>query len=430
MVHSIPYGNTSLEFDTYNAPVIFTGEMTDLPAVEDIRKELVKALDFPIASKPFAELAQGKSNILFLVEDSTRDTPLDLLLPIIVEYLGKAGVPDEAISFLTAPGTHRVMTDDEIRAKLGDEIVRRFKVFQHDATDSSLITDLGEIDVEGYKLPVRINRLALEADLLVGVGNIIPHSDAGFSGGAKIVQPGVCDFVTTQATHRAAGLCPDIPLGMAEGNPCRAGIDAVGAAAGLAFIINVVKNYSGDIAGIFCGNYLKAHRAGVEMAKRSFCVEMDEQADIVIASSYPADMDYWQGIKGLTSAYFAVKQGGTIILAAPCKEGIVHNHPLYAHWLASPMEAIVAAIENSSPYDVDADVISAVVALGSRRTLNRAKVYMVSGGLSEDDIRSFGYIPACSVQEAFDAALSEKPGASVGILPQGGVALPMLKRKA
>lgn len=427
MIYGIPYGKRSLEFDTREARVLFTGEMTNLPAVRDIKAELFKALDAPIGTEPLAAMAKGKKKIIFLVEDNTRETPLDILLPIIIEYLNNAGIGDEAISFLTAPGTHRLMTDGEIRAKLGDEIVRRFKIVQHDATDSSLIKDMGEIDVEGYKLPVHINRLALEADLLVGIGNIVPHSDAGFSGGAKIVQPGICDFVTTQATHRAAGFCPDIPLGMADGNPCRAGIEAVGKAANLAFIINVVKNYKGEVAGVFCGDYLKAHRAGVELARRSFSVEMDELADIVVASSSPADIDYWQGIKGLTSAYFAVKHGGAIILAAPCPEGMVHNHPLYAHWLASPMEDVVKAIKESSPYDMDTDVISAVVALGSRRTLNKAKVYMVSDGLSDEEIRAIGYIPAGSVQEALDAELAAKPGASVGILPQGGISLPILK---
>ena len=393
MIYSIPYGKTKLEFDTHDARVLFTGEMTNLPAITDIQEELLRSLDTPIGSEPLASLAQGKKKILFLVEDNTRETPLDVILPIIVDYLNDAGIPDEAISFLTAPGTHRIMTDEEIRAKLGEEIVRRFKIVQ-------------------------------------GVGNIVPHSDAGFSGGAKIVQPGICDFVTTQATHRAAGFCPDIPLGMAEGNPCRAGIDAVGKAANLAFIINIVKNYNGDIAGIFCGDYLKAHRAGVEMAKKSFCIEMDEQADIVVASSYPADIDYWQGIKGLTSAYFAVKQGGAIILAAPCSEGMVHNHPLYAHWLASPLEDVLNAIKSSSPYDMDTDVIAAVVALGSRRTLKRAKVYMVSDGLTDEEIKNIGYIPAGSVQEALDAALAEKPDATVGILPQGGISLPILKHGA
>lgn len=427
MKYSIPYGKGSQEFDVRGARVVFSGEMTHLPGISDIRAELFKSLDFPIASKPFSDLASGKKNIVLLVEDNTRSTPLDVLLPMVLDYLNGCGVPDKAVTLLTAPGTHRMMTDVELLAKLGADVMQRVRVVQHDAADKSSMEDLGEIVAGGYALPVRINRLALEADLLVGVGSIVPHSDAGFSGGAKIVQPGVCDFVTTQATHRAAGFCTDIPLGMEEGNPCREGIDAVGRIAGLAFIINIVKNYNGQIAGIFCGDYMKAHREGVKLAKKSFSVEMDELADIVVVSSSPADMDYWQGIKGLTAAYFAVKRGGTVILAAPCFEGLAHNHPLYARWLASSISEITEGIKKASPYDLETDVISAVVALGSRRVLARAKVYIVSEGLTEDDIKSMGCIPAASIQDALDDALAQAPESTVGILPRGGIALPVLK---
>ena len=121
MIYSIPYGKTKLEFDTHDARVLFTGEMTNLPAITDIQGELLRSLDGPIGSEPLASLAQGKKKILFLVEDNTRETPLDVILPVIVDYLNDAGIPDEAISFLTAPGTHRIMTDEEIRAKLGEE---------------------------------------------------------------------------------------------------------------------------------------------------------------------------------------------------------------------------------------------------------------------------------------------------------------------
>ena len=147
MKYSIPYGSKFLEVDTRGNKVVFEGKMTNIAPVADVKEELLKALRAPIASPSLAELAQGKKNILFLVEDNTRETPLDILLPIVVDYLNDNGIPDEAISFLTAPGTHRVMTQEEVRAKLGDEIVRRFKVEQHDATDSSLIADLGELDV-------------------------------------------------------------------------------------------------------------------------------------------------------------------------------------------------------------------------------------------------------------------------------------------
>ncbi len=426
---SIPYGDTIATFDTFTNRVLFVGDMVSPPPVADFKGALIHSLDSPIASPSLATLARDKKNILLLVEDNTRDTPLTDMLPIVTDYLEASGAPRSAIQFLIAHGTHRLMTDKEVRKKLGDFIVDTFAVYQHDASKTGELVDLGEIEMEEYSLPVRINRRALEADLLIGVGNIVPHSDAGFSGGAKIVQPGICDFVTTQATHRSAGLCSDIPLGMLDGNPCRAGIDAVGGVANLAFIINVVKNCDGEVAGFFCGDYMKAHRAGVELSRKSWSVEVRELADIVVASSSPADMDYWQGIKGLTSAYFAVKPGGAIILVAPCYEGLVHNHPLYAYWLAQPIGILEEAIRKASPYDLETDVISAVVALGSRRTLERAEVYMVSDGLSDQEIRDMGYTPADTVQEALDAALLKHPDATIGVLPLGGISLPFLVEK-
>ncbi len=428
--YSIPYGDDVISFDTFANKVLFEGDMVSIPPVCDFKSELLRSLDSPIASVSLATLAKGKRDILILVEDNTRDTPLTDILPVVTDYLKASGVPASAIRFMIAHGTHRLMTDEEIRKKLGDFIVDNFTVYQHEAADANQMEDLGEIEMEGYNLPVRINRRALEADLLIGIGNIIPHSDAGFSGGAKIVQPGICDFVTTQATHRSAGFCPDIPLGMLDGNPCRAGIDAVGRVAKLAFIINVVKNCDGEVAGFFCGDYMKAHRAGVELSRKSYSVELDELADIVIVSSSPADMDYWQGIKGLTSAYFAVKQGGAVILAAPCYEGLAHNHPLYAHWLAQPTHVLVEAIQAASPHDLETDIISAVVALGSRRTLERAEVYMVSDGLSDQEIRDMGYTPTATVQEALDAALTKRPEATIGILPLGGISLPFLAKNS
>lgn len=428
MKYSLPYGDICTEFDTRGRTPIFTGKSVSVPSVADFRAKLLKALNEPIASPSLANLASGKKDILFLVEDNTRGTPLDKMLPIVTEYLISSGVPAGAISFMTAPGTHRLMTDAELRAKLGDYIIDNFAVIQHDARRIEDLADLGEITAGGVTIPVHINRRALKADMLVGTGSIVPHSDAGYSGGAKIVQPGICGFVTTQATHRAAGLCPDVPLGLLEGNPCRMGIDAVGKLVGLAFIINVVKNFSGEVAGFFCGDFMKAHRAGVELSRKAFSVEIDRTADIVVASSHPADADYWQGIKGLTSAYFAVTRGGAIVLASPCPEGLVHNHPLYAYWLATPAQEIEQAIEAASPYDLSTDVIAATVALGSRRVLARADVYMVTDGLSDECVRSMGYIPARSVQEAYDRALEGRKNATVGILPQGGVSLPVVKK--
>ena len=427
MRYDIPYGDRKEYFDAPQGSVIFEGKMTNIPAVKDFKGELISALESPIGTPPLKELAVDRKNIVFLVEDNTRSTPLDIIMPIITDYLNKNGVPDSAMSFLTAPGTHRLMTDGEIVEKLGAEMVRRFKVVQHDANASEDMKDLGTVTAGDYKIPVHVNKYALEADLLVGIGNIVPHCDAGYSGGAKILQPGVCDFVTTSATHAAAGFCPDIPLGMADGNPCRMGMEEVAKIAGLAFIVNTVKNYEGEISGIFAGDFIKAHREGVKLAKISYSISVPEPADIVIVSSSPSDMDYWQACKGTSCAYFAVKEGGVMIFAAPCTEGLAHNHPRFREWLSLPMDEVLRRLAAASPEDVEADMVSAVLSVCNCRARDKAKIFCVSDGLSKEDLAAMQYTPFPSVQAALDEAMRLIPGATIGIIPKGGISLPVIE---
>lgn len=429
MRYSIPYGGQHVEFELPEGSVLFEGRMADLPAV-DLERAVAEALDAPIGTAPLKELIRGKRKIVFLVEDATRDTPLARIVPVITDYLAQSGIPDDAIRFLTAPGTHRIMTSQEIEDKLGSETVRRFKILQHDATVPEDMTDLGTVNVKsaagGYAIPVRVNRHAIEADFLIGLGNIVPHSDAGFSGGAKILQPGVCDCATTSATHAAAGFCPDIPLGMVDGNPCREGIEAVAHKVGLSFILNVVKNSKNEVIGVFAGDFIEAHRAGAALSRQSFKVDIPAPADIVVVSSSPADLDYWQAEKGLISAYFAVKQGGIVVFVAPCFEGLAHNHPRFREWLSLPLDEVLKRLRAASPEDTDADMVSAVLAVCNCRARDKARIFFVGEGLTKEDLDALGYVPFASVQEAIDAALFQKNNATVGILPKGGISLPII----
>ena len=426
MRYDIPYGDRKIGFEAPEESVIFKGEISNIPPLKDLKDVLVSSLESPLGTPPLKDLARGKKNIVFLVEDSTRSTPLDIIMPLITGYLEENGVPDDAMSFLTAPGTHRIMTDREILEKLGPEMVRRFKVVQHDATVAEDMVDIGTVMAGDYKIPAHVNRYALASDLLVGVGNVVPHCDAGYAGGAKILQPGVCGFVTTSATHAAAGFCPDIPLGVADGNPCREGIEKVAKIAGLAFIVNIVKNHQGEIAGVFSGDFIRAHREGIKLAERSFRISVPQPADIVVVSSWPSDMDYWQATKGVSCAYFTVKKGGVIIFAAPCEEGLAHNHPLFREWLSLSLDEALRKLRAASPEDVEADMVSAVLSICNCRAREKAKIFSVTEGLTEEDIAAMQYTPFPTVQAALDEALKIIPGATIGIIPMGGISLPFV----
>jgi lactate racemase len=420
----IPYGGSTLAADV-PGPLLFAGELEELPEVGDFEAALLDQLAAPTGTPPLRELAAGRRRVVILVEDATRHTPVDRILPVLLDELNRAGVPDGNIEILTAPGTHRVMTEAELRQKVGEIARGRVRVSQHDCTVATSMVDMEPVYAGGVKVPVQVNRKVLEADLLIGLGNILPHCGAGFSGGAKILQPGVCGFATTSATHIAATLLPEIPLGDMD-SPVREGIEEVARRAGLDFIVNVVGDPKGRILTIVAGDFVAAHRRGVEVSRRAYAAYMPERADIVIVSSYPADMDWWQGEKGLIAGHFAVKDGGVIILATPCPEGLEHNHPLLRDWIKLSYDAGCARIRGLDPADVSADLISADLGVDNAKIRERARILCVTEGLCDDDIALLGYERMPTLQAAVDRALELVPGGAVGVLPYGGDCLPLV----
>ncbi len=420
----IPYGDSTLAAEV-PGPLLFDGELEELPEVEDLEAAVLAQLEDPIGAPPLKELAAGRTNVVVLVEDATRHTPVDRILPVLLDHLNEAGVADERIEILTAPGTHRIMTETEVRAKVGENAFGRVRVSQHDCTIPESMVELDPVYAGGVRIPVQVNRRILEADLLIGLGNILPHCGAGFSGGAKILQPGVCGFATTSATHIAATLLPEIPLGDID-SPVRAGIEEVARHANLGFIINVVRDPKGRILTVVGGDCVAAHRQGVEVSRRAYAAYLPEPADIVIASSFPADMDWWQGEKGLIAAGFAVKTGGVIILATPCPEGLEHNHPLLRDWLGLSYAEGCAKVASMDPADVSADLISADLGVDNAKIREKARILVITEGLTAGDIKLLGYERMPHLQAAVDRALELVPGGTVGVLPYGGDCLPLV----
>lgn len=422
---AIPYGRARLEARLPVERLLFSGELERLPALPDFEEALRTALDHPIGCEPLRKLLSPQSSVLILVEDNTRNTPVDRILPVLLACLQEAGVALAGIEILTAPGTHRVMTSTELEAKIGAGLADRVRVSQHDFRNLDSLKDLGTVQVGRSVIPIQVNRKALEADFIIGIGDIIPHCDAGFSGGAKILQPGICGYATTAATHVAAALLDEIPLGVVD-NPCRLGMEEVARRVGLSFIVNVVKNFRNEIVEVVAGDFIAAHRRGVQTSRRSFGVAVPAPADIVIVSSHPCDIDYWQAEKGIISAYFAVRRGGVIIFVAPCPEGLEHNHPRLRDWLKLDYAEARAAARASSPEDTAADLISADLAILNARIREKADILLVSDGLTPADAAVLGYRKLASLQEAVDLACRRFPAGTIGVLPRGGDCLPII----
>jgi nickel-dependent lactate racemase len=426
-VISLPYGDETLEVVVPDR-IIFDGAMGYLPPPDNFEEFLLEKIKHPVGCEALGAMIAPGAKVLVLIEDNTRNTPVKDILPVLIDYLKDSGIGPEDIEILTAPGTHRVMTDAEVIEKVGEAVAASIQISQHDFSDKDSLFDLGVVKAGESEIPVLVNKKAMEADFIIGIGNIVPHCDAGYSAGAKIVQPGICGYTTTAATHVAAALLEEIPLGVVE-NPCRLGMEKVAKRVGLGFIINTIMNFKNEVIDIVAGDFVEAHRKGAKIAEKAFGVSVPEPADIVIVSSHPANIDYWQAEKGIISAYFAVKENGFIIFLAPCPEGLEHNHPRFREWLKMSYSGACDRIREFPLEDETADLVSADLAICNSRVREKATILAVSHGLAEADMEILGYKPFKTVQEALAFALAAIPDGTIGILPRGGDCLPVLDDK-
>ncbi len=317
-------------------------------------QELVlKALENPIASPKLRDLAKGKNKIVIIASDHTRPVPSKILAPIMLAEI-RAGNPAADITFLIATGFHRPTTQDELIDKFGKDIVANEKIVVHNAFDPDSMINIGKLPSGGE---IVINKLAVEADLLVSEGFIEPHFFAGFSGGRKSVLPGVVSKVTVLANHNAQFIAHEnAKTGLLEGNPIH--IDMLHAAktAKLAFILNVVIDADKKIIKAFAGDLEKAHLAGTAFAGELAEVSA-KPADIVITSNggYPLDQNIYQAVKSMTAASATCKEGGVLIICAACNDG--HGGDAFYRWFteAADAQAVMDKIMKIAPEHTIAD---------------------------------------------------------------------------
>jgi nickel-dependent lactate racemase len=377
------------------------------------------AFEQPVEGPRLREAARGAGRVLVLVDDATRSTPAARILPWLARELEQAGVRDEQVTVLTAQGTHRRMSEEELHRKLGP-FRARWRVAQHDCKASAELHAFGTTR-EG--LPVVANKLLAEADLAVGVGHVVSHGIMGFSGGAKIVLPGIAGEASEAWTHWRASFLPEEELLGVPANPIRRAIEDGARLAGLDAVLNIATDARGRVQRACYGDFVAAQRACAEAAAEHERADLDGPADVVVVEAAPADRDVWQSVKGLYAGTVAVAEGGTLILAAPNPEGVADNHPTFAALAGKSLDEIRARVERGQEQDVIGAAIAAFVA----RIRARSRVALVSSGVRADDARRMGMEPFASVQDALDDALREAGrDASVAVLRRGGTLLPVV----
>lgn len=373
----------------------------------------------PIGAPRLREVVQSGDRVLILIDDYTRGTPVPRILPHVVEELTAAGVDDERITLLTAQGSHRRMTDDELKRKLGP-FFGRFTTHQHDWRDSARLHRFGAL-ADGT--PVTANKLLAENDLVMGIVSIAPHRIKGFSGGSKIAFPGAAGpEMQSKVQWEGAQRMSETVMGVAE-NPMRLQMEEAAKIAGLRYVVNVVSDPKKNIVGCFVGDPVASHREGCRLSREVFSTPIPSRAPIVLIDSHPADYDFWQSAKGYYAGVMAVEKGGTLILVAPNPEGVAHNHPNFLKIGYRPYQEIKAMVEAGQ---VD-DIVGAAVLADNCQILESHDCVMVSPGISIVEKKKLNIRHAQTVQDALEMAF-EKQGkkAKVAVLRQGGHILPII----
>jgi lactate racemase len=408
----LPYGHRSLTIEIPESNLAWIDGPKRVSPLTDLTGAVRAAMRSPIGLPTLAELvARHGRRTIILVDDGTRSTPQQLILPILLDELEAAGVTAGDICVMVALGTHRPMGLEELIKRVGQQVFDRVEVINLSQKPEDFV-DLG---VTPLGIPIQVSRRYLESDISVAVGNIIPHMYAGWAGGAKMVQPGVSSAATTGRTHLIAGPRVYETLGEVD-NPVRAEMEEIAARSGLKFIVNVVLNAAGEVVHVVAGDPIKALRAGVEVARPIYALDIEETPDIVVASSHPADRDLWQGFKPVNNCGMLVKDGGTLILLIPAPEGIAPDHQQLIEFGTASSEEVLQLVADGKV----ADEVAAATYLAFDRTRRRVDVILVTDGIPDQEARKIGITATESFSEALKAALARHGASSrIGVVTAG-----------
>ncbi|MEE8045739.1 MAG: nickel-dependent lactate racemase [Dehalococcoidia bacterium] len=419
----IPYGANMAHATLPSGRLLGTLDVTDTAGLEDRDSAIRRAIENPIGlDQNIFQIVNAGETVAIVVPDSFRTTRIEQVLPVLVDGLLEAGIAEGDISFIYATGTHRGPTPDEERKILGDGIYDRFKgqTYTHDPRDEENLVYAGTTS-RGTK--VHINKRVHEADRIIATGAVVLHYFGGFGGGRKSIVPGVAS-ITTIASNHSMNLHPTedvidpaVRIGGLEGNPVAEDMLEATRQTHVDYIVNTVLNRNSEIAAVFAGELNAAHIEATMLAHSQFAIDIDEQADIVIAAS-PSTQNFVQTHKALFNAYQAVKPGGRIILLAPCPEGLGGEQ--FAKWLRlGSREAIIAGLRKESE-------INGQTALS---TIQKAPITYVVTEMSDEDVKMMRGRTTESLDDAINSAFADlaadgRPDPTVYLMPSAAYTVP------
>ena len=394
-------------------------EPTHIDGLADEKESVINALQKPIGSQSLLDRISPATKICIAFTDLTRATPNDRIIPWLLEHLGR---PNDNITLLNQLGTHRPNTREELETMLTREVVANYRVLNHEPENPEALVQVGTT-ADGT--PALLNRHIVEADLRIITGFIEPHFFAGFSGGVKGIMPGCAGLETVMSNHGAKNIGdPQATFGVTEGNPLWEELRDIALKTGPSFLLNVTLNEQRDITNVFAGDIIEAHKTGCVFVKKSAMQPVEQPFDIVVTtnSGYPLDLNLYQGVKGMSAGARVLKEGGTLILAAECREGVPDGSPLDDLLRsADSIEEILAML--STPGFVRPEQWQAQIQALVQR---RAEV-LVHCMLDNDTLEACHLAPCADINAEVAKRLAKLgPDARVAVLPQGPLTIPYL----
>jgi nickel-dependent lactate racemase len=395
-------------------------EMKKMEALPDPNAAVQAALEKPLESLPLRDIAKGRKNACVVISDITRPVPNQIILPPLLETLQESGIKKDGITILIANGMHRPNTGDELEFMVGPEVKNDYRIENHYCREPDGYRQIDVID----GAPIEISKRYLDADLKILTGLIEPHFYAGYSGGRKSILPGISSFETMKFMHSYKMIDhPKVTNCVLDGNPFHQYGLRVAALARVDFIVNVVINKERKVAGVFAGHYEKAHLAGCDMVCKHSVVDLKDRADMVVTSGggYPLDATFYQISKALICAKNMMKQGGTIVVACECREGL--GSPEFC----GIMRSVCSPEEFFEGYcDPSNFVIDQWCAQNIYQVLDYAgEVYVYSPGLSYDDLTKMGAIKIEDVRKTVNRLVGKY--SRVVVVPEGPYVVGMAK---
>lgn len=416
MIITMPYGNEKVSFDIPEKNFIGMMDPEFTPAIEDLEGAIRNAMDNPIGSGKIEDIVVPGKKIAIIMDDGSRPTPQSLILPILLRKLEDAGARKEDIRIVAALGSHRYMTDDELRERVGDWVYENYPVMNSEFRKPEGLVYVGDTP-EGVR--IMASKVVMDTDIHIGVGCMVPHPVMGWGGGGKILYPGIAGEQTVAYFHLKASLFDENLFGK-ETTPVRDMMETWVDSIGLDFVIDVILNAKLQIADVVAGHYVAAHREGVRRGKKIVGYHVNEKADIMICSSHPADQDFWQSPKAMYAAEPALKgeRGNTMIMISPNYEGI-GPHAEYPECMGrDDGDEIVKAVmlgENRG------DPLAIAIGNSMSKLRRRRRLIVVSDGVTHDEMARCGceQYPVSELQQLVDSLIADNPECRIGALSNG-----------